>query len=535
MSSEFPVVWEDPADAELSWEWDDMHLPTPLAPLAGDYVRFALTAGFTYRFARAGLPLRSRCRIINGYAYFSFQYLTDDKPAVYAQSKAARQAQSRVVREYWDKKVLPALFATYGWLLTVPVERMALTELAEIWDELWQRQLPYLWGLHFMTNAGSYQALNDLVDLYESIVDGAAPGEALRLVAGQPNDLHRVQKDLHALAEHARALPAVAEAIVDDPDLALDRIASLPGGGEYLGRLETFMIAHGHLGQPFDDIAHPSWQEDVGLLLREVRKRLTHPQEDPELRRQRHAAEADELAARMRHRLAGDPARLREFDQALAHARAVGPLTEGHNYWLDRMLQAHAHRFTRRVGRRLADAGTIDEYRDIFFLHAAEVSAALRLPVDLGALVDERKTVLHRWARVRPPKHLGKPPEPPLVPGRFDAPAPIQFDGALLRGVGASSGHGRGPVRIVRSSDDFGRVQPGDVLVCPSSNPSWVPLFGIIAALVTDTGGVLSHAAVVAREFGVPAVVGTSEATQRLRDGQQVEVNGATGEVTIIS
>ncbi|HLE77960.1 MAG TPA: PEP-utilizing enzyme [bacterium] len=532
---EFPVVWEDPADAEFSWEWDDMHFPAPLAPLAGDYVRFALTSGFTYRFARTSLALRARCRIINGYAYFSFEYLTEDKPALYAQAKIARQAQSRIVQEYWEKKVLPALFATYGWLQTATVERMALGELAEIWDELWQRQLPYLWGLHFMTNAGSYQALNDLADLYESIIDGAAPGDALRLVAGQPNDLHRVQQDLHALAERARTLPAVAAAIVDDADLALDRIAALAGGAEFLASLERFVGAHGHLGQPFDDLAYPSWQEDLALLLREVRKRLIHPQEDPERRRARQAAEADALTSRMRERLAGEPERAAEFDRTLAHARTVGPLTEGHNYWLDRMLQAHTHRFIRRVGRRLADAGVIEEYRDAFFLHAAEVSACLRLPVDLGALVDERKAALHRWARVRPPKHLGTAPGPPLVQGRFDAPAAVQSDGTWIRGVGASAGSRRGPVRIVRSPDDFGRVQPGDVLVCPSSNPSWVPLFGIIGALVTDTGGVLSHAAVVAREFGVPAVVGTGEATLRLREGQQVEVNGATGEVTIIS
>lgn len=532
--AEFPIVWEDPSDAELSWEWDDMHMPTPLSPLAGDYVRFAITAGFGYRFARIGLPLRGRCRIINGYAYLSFQYLTDDKPAVYAQAKAARQAQSQIVQEYWEKKVLPALFATYGWLQTAPVERAPLSELAEIWDELWQRQLPYLWGLHFMTNAGSYQALNDLADFYESITEHASPGDALRLVAGLPNDLHRVQQDLHDLAERMRALPDIASAIVDDPDRALDRATSLPGGAEFLGVLERFIGAHGHLGQPFDDLALPSWQEDINLLLREVRKRLLHPQENPEHRRAAQAAEADVLAAAARSRLTGDPASAAEFEHLLTHARTVGPLTESHNYWLDRMLQAHTHRFVRRVGRRLADAGVIEEYRDAFFLHAAEISACLRLPVDLRALVEERKAALSRWARIRPPKRLGTTPEPTAVQDRFDAPPQVQADGTQLKGIAASPGVRRGPVRVVRSPDDFGRVQAGDILVCPSSNPSWVPLYGIIGALVTDTGGALSHAAVVAREFGVPAVVGTGEATQRLRDGQQVEVNGGTGEVRLL-
>ncbi|MFH1185427.1 MAG: PEP-utilizing enzyme, partial [Chloroflexota bacterium] len=91
-----------------------------------------------------------------------------------------------------------------------------------------------------------------------------------------------------------------------------------------------------------------------------------------------------------------------------------------------------------------------------------------------------------------------------------------------------------GPARVVHSTEDFGRVQPGDVLVCASPNPSWVALYAIGAGLVTDSGGVLSHAAVLAREFGVPAVVGTGDATRRLRDGELVEIDGATGRVRLV-
>jgi len=88
-----------------------------------------------------------------------------------------------------------------------------------------------------------------------------------------------------------------------------------------------------------------------------------------------------------------------------------------------------------------------------------------------------------------------------------------------------------GPVRIVRRHDDFDRVQPGDILVCPVTAPAWTPLFGTIAAVVTDTGGVAAHASIVAREYGLPAVVGTGDATSRLRDGDLVEVDGSAGTV----
>ena len=118
--------------------------------------------------------------------------------------------------------------------------------------------------------------------------------------------------------------------------------------------------------------------------------------------------------------------------------------------------------------------------------------------------------------------------------GRFDAPERKQEDAEELQGAGASVGVARGPARVTLSEADFDRIQPGDIIVCPSSNPSWVPLFSIAAGLVTDTGGVLSHAAVVAREFGLPAVVGTRIGTTRIADGRMVEVNGSTGVVRML-
>ena len=92
----------------------------------------------------------------------------------------------------------------------------------------------------------------------------------------------------------------------------------------------------------------------------------------------------------------------------------------------------------------------------------------------------------------------------------------------------------RGPARVTLTQEDFGSVQPGDIIVCPSSNPSWVPLFAIAGGLITNTGGVLSHAAVVAREFALPAVVGTGDATTRIADGRLVEIDGTTGIVRLL-
>lgn len=534
MTDPFPVTWADPAEADLSWEWEEMHCPRALPPLAGDYFTTGIIPGLNYRFERFGLPVRYLSRQINGYVFVGERLDPGaDRQALGSQAREGRRAQSLVVRRYWDEKVYPVLMETYAWIAGVPVETAPPAEVAAAWDDLWRR-VPQLYRLHFMTNAGSYQSLDSLADFYESVVEGARPGDALRLVQGLPNELQRVQRGLYLLTERARSSPAVAGRITADPHTALTHIAEVEGGPQFLDALEEFLRAHGHLGQSHDDLSLPSWADEPSLVLIEVRKRLLSPEEDPDVRRRQLAADADALADQVRARLKDRPEDLQQFERLLAHAKDVGPLTEGHNYWLDRMLQAHAHRFAMRVGRRLAELGVIGGAGDVFFLHAAEISEALHSPRDLRPFVVERRAALQRWGAIRPPKYLGRPPELSSPSGRFDAPPPEQTDATVLRGTGASPGKTRGPARVVISSDEMDRVQRGDVLVCPASNPSWVPLFGIISALVTNTGGVLSHAAVVAREFGVPAVVGTGEATLRLRDGQWVEVDGTAGEVRIL-
>lgn len=510
-----------------------MHFPHALPPLAGEYTCRAIAPGLSYRWERAGVPLRMTCRVIHGYAYFTDRLLVDkaELPAVMAKAEAHRRARIAVTRRYWEEEVLPTLHRTYAWMRELPVETAPLGEIANAWDDFWRR-FPRLWGMHFMTNAGSYQSLNDLADFYETVIDHPHPGEALLLTQGTPHELHRVEQDLFHLAETARAVPAVAEPIARDPDSALLALATMTEAVGFLRALRAFLAQHGHLGQPFDDITFASWADEPERLLAEVRKRLLHPAEDPAARAARLGREAEAAVERVRARLRDRPAERERFEELLARAREVGPLTEDHNYWLDRMLQAHVHRLCIRVGARLAAAEVLAQPADIFFLYVQEIADALRAPAELSAQVAQRRAEHQQWSQVRPPKYLGAMPEPTGT-GRFDAPAPEQTEEALLRGRGAAAGVGRGPARVVLDPEDFARVESGDILVCPAANPSWVPLFGIIGGLVTDTGGVLSHAAVVAREFGVPAVVGTGVATQRIRDGQIIEVNGTQGEVRL--
>jgi pyruvate,water dikinase len=183
--------------------------------------------------------------------------------------------------------------------------------------------------------------------------------------------------------------------------------------------------------------------------------------------------------------------------------------------------------------------GVIEDREQIFLLYLDEVRDALRAPRDLSTLIVEREKEQAEWRRLEPPETLGQEDA-----GGPTKSTPVwhllyreaQVDPSReLRGAPASAGVARGPARLVRNLEESAKFKRGDVLVCQSSNVSWIPLFTSAAAVVTEVGGPLSHAAVVAREFGIPAVVGTSVALSTLVDGEPLEVDGSAGIVRRLS
>ncbi|MDQ6794686.1 MAG: PEP-utilizing enzyme [Chloroflexota bacterium] len=529
-TAEFPIEWQDESDPELDWERDDMHMPFALAPLAIDYIQ-CVGAGFAAGYEYLDIPVETRCRVWNGYVYFARWPVVSDAVRAEQRDQYTRGSQEheKIVAAYWRDEALPELAELYDWIASRPVERATLVDLAEMWELAWQRT-NRAWWIHFFAILGPYQVLEDLADFFEAKVDNATAGDALKLVQGGIDELQDVERGIERLTAMAAAEPALAERLNADAPPSIDELAATPGGAEFVAELRRFLDQHGHLGQGFDDLSLASWAEEPSPLLADFAKRLRHPAPPSDERRARLAAESEALTARVREQLADRPDDLASFEELAALAREIGPLTEGHNYWIDRKAQARIRVFALRVGRRLAAEGAFDDPNDIFYFSRAEVPELLRAPVDWRAIVAERRAEHARQRTITPPFNVG-------TPHRFETASPDRFDGnrfesteeGVLKGTGASAGVARGPARVVLGPADFGRVQPGDIIVAPSSNPSWVPLFTIAGGLVTDTGGVLCHAAVVAREFALPAVVGLGDATKRIADGRLLEIDGVRG------
>ena len=533
---DFPVEFDDPADAALTWEWDDMHMPFALAPLAADWTRVTGQGFGSWKaYFRIDLPSRTLTAIWNGYAYFAYDPGAEgeQREANDARALEAWRAAEATTEAYWRDEALPALREIYRQMDEAPIEAGTPAEVAEAWRQAWAGA-DLAWRIHFTVIPGAYQVMDDLADLYESIVEGASAGESMRLIQGVRHELYETEVGVERLATLAAEQPTIAAALRAGVR-APEEIGSLPGGDRFAAALDEFLAAHGHVGQSVDDLMLASWGDEPGLLLAELAKRLDHPGEGAEARRARLAREADELAAGMRARLADRPEELARFEQLLDLARRIGPLTEVHNYWIDRAAQAHLRRLVRRVGARLVRDGVLEAIDEVFYLTRTEVPGLLTKPEDRRTMVEARRTEHERQRLHPPPRFIGKAPRQDAGSGdRFDGARFAPIEAAVLKGTGASAGVVTGPARVILTSTEFERVQPGDVIVCPSSNPSWVPVFTIAGGLVTNTGGVLSHAAVVAREFGLPAVVGVAGATTTIVNGQLLEIDGTAGTVRIL-
>jgi pyruvate,water dikinase len=443
--------------------------------------------------------------------------------------KEAKRELFPTAAAYWEEQAIPELVETYAWIDGIDAASSEPNELAAAWTDAWARTLR-AWCIHFFAISAPYQVLNDLADRYEQLAPGASPGDALRLIQGSVSELQDVEGGIQRLSAMARDDPAVAAWL--RAEVARE---AAPPPEAFGAALAGFLDTHGHLGQGWDDLALPSWWEEPRQLLGELAKRLEQPPPRAEDRQQQLADDAERLLEELRRNVPDRPADLAEFERLLDVARTIGPLTERHNYWIDRMAQAHLRRLVMRVAARLVELGVIAQPDDVLFLRRDEVPELLRAPRESSALVAARRAEHARQCETTPPPYLGQPPDVGEGPAdRFEGPQTATPGADEVQGVGASAGIARGPARVALSQADFDRVQPGDVIVCPSSNPSWVPLFAIAAGLVTDVGGVLSHAAVVAREFGLPAVVGTRDGTTRIADGRMVEVDGSTGSVRLL-
>jgi pyruvate,water dikinase len=375
-------------------------------------------------------------------------------------------------------------------------------EILQVWEGITNRRF------HAVSSIYAEPYLQALVAL--AVGPAAAAKLSGQLLAGITTPANDANDALWELSRLARQDPAVSAAIAREP------WGAIPPESPFAVAYRGFLARFGHCESGGFYLSLPTWRHDPAPV-RQILRALVGTDERPRGSGDT-AVRARELVER---RLRWFPWLRRHFRTRLEQVRALHRMREESHHDLTRPLDA-LQSIVAECARRLRARGLIAAEDDVFYLTFAELGQWLLAPPAAGTaardfIARRRATyrlVNARWQRHRPPPRTAGP---------------------KLSGVSGSPGRVRGPARVVLDETQFDRLRRGDILVCPHSNPSWTPLFLTAAGVVSDTGGAASHAAIVAREYGLPAVLAVPGATTRIRDGDTLELDGDRGTVTVVA
>jgi rifampicin phosphotransferase len=566
-----PALEPIPMNVEIPegyWESDAEHMPKPLSPMGRSVILSAFTNGTAKMSATLGLLIDGfEYRDIGGWAYLRLvppggkdrtpppAWLTkillrlspDMRVRIRRATEFVRNLEQDALVERWYNEWYPEISKQIVALRDV--------ELPKLPDDALEAHLSDTLALiergsevHFALAAVNPIVIYDLVTTSQDLL-GWDEAQTLRLVTGLSTKSTEPSRRLAELAQMARGRPAVYRIIEQQGADAVDQLRQTDA--EFAAAFARYLQEYGCRGLAFD-LNEPAVSESPALVLSWIRNQIANNY-DPDadaaaLEASRQAAQAEARVA-----LAQRSAQERErFERTLASAVRGYPTQEDNVFFTQGAPTALARFALLELGDRLVKRQVIATRDDVFFLEIDEARKAFRHGGDLKALVLYRKGE-RLWAESHPgPAAYGKKPaQPPLdvlppeprylmsVLGWYLERAiatgrgHVQEEGVRLNGIAASPGKYQGTVRVIMNEREFHKLQPGDVVACPATTPVWSVLFSNIGALVTNTGGILSHPAIIAREYRIPAVVATGNATSLLKDGQVVTVDGSSGMVEL--
>lgn len=541
--------WElaRPEDRARWWIRDQLYTVIPRTPLSnsvftpqwdeaviciGDVLKFPDSRGFN-------------ARTVNGYTYLSPMKITDAAviaerlaqflanmqrlSSTFDQDLVRHHAEQEGEMEYWHKVDL----STPNLMTLLEHWRRALVTM----DRFWKLHFLIVFPRHVLATMLEHAA-------HDAGITDARDIAKLTQSHGMTRQLE-LDMELWRLAARAIDL-GLKEMFLSTPEEKLQgKLEADDNGRVWLEEFARFLKRFGARTVIPDELSDQTWQENPAPVLGTLRAYVAQGGKYDFDRIMKETANERERTIELTLGKIKDAAEREKFRNVLTSARKFQQAMEDDNYYF---LWSHAliRKAAIEIGRRLKSAGVLDSAEDVVFLYRDQMERAV---VDLAcgvydlrpftALTRAQKTRWEGWCRLQPPPYIGDFPDEieDVMVNHFwgiRGRRHLEQMEAEISGLGASAGRVEGLARHVRGPQDFAKIQPGEIMICGATNPAWTPIFSRIAAVVTDQGGTLSHAAVIAREYGLPAVLGTIHGTKRIPDGARIRVDGAAGKVEIL-
>ena len=362
-----------------------------------------------------------------------------------------------------------------------------------------------------------------------------------RLIQGFDNKIYEFDRELWRLIHLAVNL-GLADIFKEVSERELvSRLTETDAGKEWLGEFRQFLKTYGRRSPSPHDVFKVTWFEEPAPVLVMIKDYIATGLIDYDAERRKIVADREKAVAEALEKVPSE--RKEEFKKLLKAAQIAYCWNEDHDYWIEQLGHSSIRYVILEMGKRLHKAGAIADPNDIFFLNTDEIRATFLIAVhgyyDFREFVDQRKARFEVAPAKVPPRITGewareevKAPQFIKVHGLGPRVAPAEK--VDIFGYPGAPGVAEGTARVITDVGEVYRIEPGTILVTTATGPVWTPIFAKLKGVVTDAGGTLTHAAVVAREYGIPAVVGTDDATHRIKDGQTIRVDGNNGYVWIV-
>lgn len=539
-----------------SWFLDGTHSVPPWTPMYGWYWIRYCCHGLKVAAEELSIPTCKgwEMRFRDGGSYNAFHIVRDEKEIAEREVKF-RQALRPWIEDFdglWNAG-RQELLGIYNKLRDLDVDNASNLQL---YHHNYDLMIAYrrMWEIHFMGMYTSYNAwllLEDLCKKQFGIRD--QDPEFQDMLRGYDNKVYEMDKRLLDFGQLAKELGIDDIFKENEPQEIMAKLDESAKGKEWFKQFMNYMETDevgGWRMRRMNELTEPYWLEDPSTPIGVIKDYIVRGAKDVlgEVRKDLAKKREDTIASFLQ-KVSPDQKDL--FEGLIRLAGKASSYSEEHDLYCELMVQAIMRRGYLAMGKRMAQGGAIDVPEDVFMLNPDEVDRVMMVPDrhDLRFITRRRKAAWQAWQTQQ---------NPPLITDRSGLEEAVGEDllpsmdaiaikivvgempevkpemEADMWGICGCAGEVEGTARVVINYEDLKNVQPGEILICPGTNPAWTPVFGIVSAVITDRGGTLSHAAIIGREYGVPTIVNTFEGTAKIKTGQKLKINANEGAIFVM-